>query len=157
MKDIDKLIRHYVLEIVFTIVMVIVSIPVWNMFNNNDSANIAKSYATMDYLYLDVNKYVGTKESKDIVSVVNNTNTVRGYNLVLKVKKDSVDNNTIVMINNKEHSLNNLEQTKDKEYLYYNLISGTVVSGKEDIVVEYKNSTIDYSNIEYNIIENHEV
>ena len=157
MKDIDKLIRHYVLEIVFTIVLVIVSIPVWNMFNNDDSANIAKSYATMDYLYLDVNKYVGTKESKDIVSVVNNTNTERGYNLVLKLKKDNVDDNTIVTVNNEQYSLNDLDKETDKNYTYYSIKTGTLVANKECVTVEYKNTTIDYSDVEYQIIENHEV
>ena len=157
MKDINKLIRHYVLEIVFTIVLVIASIPIWNMFGKADDANLAKSYATMDYLYLDVDKYVGSNEFKDVVSIANDTNTLRGYNLVLKIKNENIDNNTILVINNDEYSLNKMEQTTDKNYTYYNIKAGTLIANTETIEVEYKNSNIEYSDVEYQIIENHEV
>ena len=58
MKNINKLIRHYVLEIVLTVFIVAISIPIWDKINKSDVSNIANSYATMDYLYLDIDKYV---------------------------------------------------------------------------------------------------
>ena len=157
MNKIDKLIRHYVLEIIFTIVIVTISIPIWNMFNKSDVSKLANSYATMDYLYLDINKSVSSANIKDVISISNDTNTLRGYNLVLKIKNNNIDNNTILTINNKEYALSELEQTKDKEYNYYNIKAGNLVAGKENIIVEYKNSTIDYNDVQYNMIENHEV
>ena len=112
--NIDKLIRHYVLEILFTIVIVVISIPVWNMFNKSDVSKLANSYATMDYLYLNITKSVASNNIKDVISISNDTNTLRGYNLVFKVKKENIDNNSTLIINNKEYSLNDLEKTNDK-------------------------------------------
>ena len=157
MNNIDKLIRHYVLEILFTIVIVVISIPVWNMFNKSDVSKLASSYATMDYLYLNVAKSVSSNGVTDVVSISNDTNTLRGYNLVLKTKKDNINNDSTLVINNKKYSLNDLEHTNDKEYIYYNIKAGNLVAGKEDIVVEYEKSNIDYNDVYYDIIENHDV
>ena len=157
MNNIDKLIRHYVLEILFTIVIVVISIPVWNMFNKSDVSKLASSYATMDYLYLNVAKSVSSNGVTDVVSISNDTNTLRGYNLVLKTKKDNINNDSTLVINNKKYSLNDLEHTNDKEYIYYNIKAGNLVAGKEDIIVEYEKSTIDYNDVYYDIIENHDV
>ena len=156
MKNIDRLIGHYVLEIIFTIVMVVVSIPVWNMIDKSADASMAKSYATMNYLYLDVNKYVSANTIKDVVSVKNDTKTSRGYNLILKVKKNTINNDLVIIINNEMNYLNKLEKTTDKEYNYYSIKTGNLVAGKEDITIEYNNSNIDYSNITYDIIESRE-
>ena len=157
MKDINKLIRHYVLEIVFTIAVVIISIPVWSMLNKDDTASIAKSYATMDYLYLNIDKYVESDEFKDVISIINDTNTLRGYDLILKIRKENANKSTKVLINNKEYTLENLDKTYDKDYVYYNIKTGTLIANKENVVLEYKNTNIGIYDVNYEIIENHEV
>ena len=151
------MIRHYVLEIVLTIFVVTISIPIWDKLNKSDAADIASSYATMDYLYLDIDKYVGSNEFKDVVDIVNDTNTLRGYTLVVKINKENISKDATVVINNEQYNLNNLKHTEDKNYVYYNLKEGKLVADKENYEIEYLNTDITYSDVEYQLIETHEV
>ena len=155
--DINKLIRHYVLEIVFTIVFVIISIPVWNMLNKGDYASIAKSYSTMDYLYLDIDKYIAKDGFADVVRISNDTNTKRGYNLIVKVNKKETNDDTTIVINGVKNKLSNLKYDEDKNYIYYSLAKGDLVANKEKLEIEYYDSELNSDDVTYKIIENHNV
>lgn len=157
MKNINKLIRHYVCEIFVVILFVIISIPVWEQLDKSGIANIANSYHTMDYLYLDIDKYVSDKEFEDVIAVVNDTNTIRGYELVLKISKDKITDEMIVNINEEIKLLENLKYSEDEEYNYYILAEDSVVASKNDYKVMFINSDITYNEVEYLIIENHDV
>jgi len=61
-------------------------VKIWDKLNKSDVADIASSYATMDYLYLDIEKYVGSNEFKDVVDIVNDTNTLKNKINVIRVE-----------------------------------------------------------------------
>ena len=157
MKNINRLIVRYVLEIIVVIVLVGISFPVWEMLDKSDSSKIAKSYANMDYLYLDVDRYISADEFEDIIAVKNDTNTKRGYELVIKIEKNLVDEKTSVIINDQVESLKELRTKEDNNFEYYVIAKGSVVAGQSKFNVKILNSDIEYENIEYEIIENHEI
>ena len=157
MKDINKLIRNYVLEIVVVIIFVVVSYPIWKLLDKSEMAKIASSYANMNYLYLDIDKYVSTNDFYDAVTIWNETNTKRGYDLVVKIEKDSTVEDLEVMINDKKYSLKNKKYKEDNKYIYYKLIKGTLVGGNVTYNIDYLSDDIDYSNVLYELIENREV
>ena len=155
--NINKLIRHYVTEIIVTVVLVVLSVPVWNMLNKNDSASIAKSYSTMDYLYLDIDKYIARDGFADVVTLANDTNTNRGYKLIVKIDKKIDIDNTLVVINGEQKNLKELKYNNDKNFDYYNLAEGSLVADKEKFEIEYLDSNLNYDEVNYSIIENHNV
>ncbi|MBE6161028.1 MAG: hypothetical protein E7158_02235 [Firmicutes bacterium] len=157
MKDIDKLIRNYVLEIVVVVIFVIISYPVWKLLDKSEMAKIASSYANMNYLYLDIDKYVSTNDFYDAVTIWNETNTKRGYDLVVKIEKESIDDNLEVIINDKKYSLNSKKYKEDNKYIYYKLVKGTVVGGNVTYNIDYLSDNINYTNVTYEIIESREV
>lgn len=157
MNNINRLIRYYVCEILVVLAFVAISIPIWNQLDKSGVAKVANSYHTMDYLYLDIDKYVSDKEFEDVIAVVNDTNTLRGYELVLKIEKDKITENTIVKINDEAKLINELEFETDNIFNYYIIAKGNIVASQNDYKVSFMNSEIKYNEIEYEIIENHEV
>ncbi len=155
--SIDKLIRHYVCEIFVTVILVVFSIPLWNMLDKSDSAAIAKSYSTMDYLYLDIDKYIAKDGFADVVTLANDTNTTRGYNLIVKIDKNIDTTGTIIAINGDEENLENLKYNEDKKYVYYSLAEGNLVANKEKYEIDYYNSELNYDEVLYEIVEDHNV
>ena len=157
MKNINKLIRHYVCEILIVILFVGISIPIWEHFDKSGVSKVANSYSTMDYLYLDIDKYIGYDTFADVVAVVNDTNTNRGYELIVKISKDLVSEDTVVKVNEETNLLNELKYNEDNEYNYYLIAKGNVVGTKTNYNVEFDNTDIEYNEVEYLIIENHDV
>lgn len=157
MKEINKLIRHYVCEIFVVILFVVISIPVWDHFDKSGISKIANSYSTMDYLYLDIDKYVGNDDFMDAIAVVNDTNTNRGYELIVKIAKELITDDIIIIINGEEKVLKNLKYSEDEEFYYYLVAKGNVVGTKTDYNVEFENTNLKYNEIEYLIIENHDI
>lgn len=157
MKDIDKLIFHYILEIIGVILLVVFSYPIWTMFNQRKTADIAESYANMNYLYLDVDKYVLSNDFYDEITIYNDTNTTRGYNLVLKINKDKVDKDFVLMINGKNYDSKSILYKTDKDNIYYEIDSGSLVASNVKYNISYISNNIKYSDTEYEIIENHEI
>ena len=157
MKEINKLIRHYVCEIFVVILFVGISIPIWEQFDKDGIAKVANSYSTMDYLYLDINKYVGNDDFEDVIAVVNDTNTNRGYELVAKIDKKLVSNDIMVNVNDQITNLEELKYDEDENYYYYLIATGSVVGSKTNYTVDFENANIKYNEVEYLIIENHDV
>lgn len=157
MNNIDKLIRHYVCEIFVVIIFVIISIPIWEQLDKSGVANIANSYHTMDYLYLDIDKYIGNDDFADIIAVVNDTNTNRGYELVAKISKELITENALININEEIKTLDEIKYSEDEEYVYYLIAEGNVVGSQKDYSVEFDNTNIKYNEVDYLIIENHDV
>lgn len=157
MKDINKLIRNYVIEIVVVIAFVLISYPVWKLLDKSDMAKVASSYANMNYLYLDIDKYVSTNDFYDSVTIYNDTNTKRGYELVIKLEKQYANENLKIIMNEKEYSLNNMKYKEDNNYIYYKVAKSTIVGGNITYNIDYLSDDIEYSNVTYEIIENHDV
>lgn len=157
MKNINKLIRHYVCEIFVVILFVVISVPIWEHFDKTGIAKVANSYHTMDYLYLDIDKYIGNDDFEDVIAVVNDTNTNRGYELVAKISKNLITDDVKIIVNDDTMLLDNLKYNEDDEYYYYLIGEGTVLGSQTDYIVEFENSVIKYNEVEYSIIENHDI
>ena len=157
MNNINKMIRHYVLEIIVAIAIIVMSYPVWQKFDKSEAAGIAKSYAQMDYVYMDIDKYVSEDEFEDKVALINDTNTKRGYKLVVNIEKQKVTDDLIIIINDEEINAKNIKFDEDKDKYYYELTTGTIKGEHIDYTIKYINSDIDYRDVEYQLIENHNV
>jgi hypothetical protein len=152
-KNINKLIVHYICEIVIVLIFVGISVPVWNKLDKSNVSSIANTYANMDYLYLDINKYIGYNDFKDEVVVVNDTNTIRNYKLVLKLDKNIDINDTEIVLNDNSEKLEDLLYKDTGDYNYYLIATGDVVASKEVYNVTFKNSNLNYKDVTYEIIE----
>ena len=156
MKNINRLILRYVCEIFVVVLFVAVSIPIWEKFDKSNIANIASSYHTMDYLYLDIDKYISNESFEDVVAVVNDTNTARNYKLILKVSKEK-NNNVKININNEVKNLKDLSYDEDKLYFYYNISESNLVANRNEYKISFIDSNISYEDVQYEIIENHDI
>lgn len=148
MKQINKLIFHYICEIVIVIILVGVSIPLWKTFDKANMAHIANSYSNMNYLYLNVKRFISDTVSLDEIKVINDTNTIRNYKLVMKVDKN-IKNDTI-LLNNAEYSLNSNKYKNDEKYNYYIIADGNLVADTVVYNIEFDKL---YEGITYEIIE----
>ena len=148
MKQINKLIFHYICEIVIVIILVGVSIPLWKKFDKANIVHIANSYSNMNYLYLNVKRFISDTVSLDEIKVINDTNTLRNYKLVMKVDKN-IKNGTI-LLNNAEYSLNSNKYKNDEKYNYYIIADGNLVADTVVYNIEFDKL---YEGITYEIIE----
>lgn len=148
MKQINKLIIHYICEILIVIILVGVSIPLWKTFDKANMAHIANSYSNMNYLYLNVKRFISDTDSLDEIKVINDTNTLRNYKLVMKVDKN-IKNDTI-LLNNAEYSLNSNKYKNDEKYNYYIIADGNLVADTVVYNIEFDKL---YEGISYEIVE----
>ena len=148
MKQINKLIFHYICEILIVIILVGVSIPLWKTFDKANMAHIANSYSNMNYLYLNVKRFISDTDSLDEIKVINDTNTLRNYKLVMKVDKN-IKNDTI-LLNNAEYSLNSNKYKNDEKYNYYIIADGNLVADTVVYTIEFDKL---YEGITYEIVE----
>lgn len=148
MKQINKLIFHYICEILIVIILVGVSIPLWKTFDKANMAHIANSYSNMNYLYLNVKRFISDTDSLDEIKVINDTNTLRNYKLVMKVDKN-IKNDTI-LLNNVEYSLNSNKYKNDEKYNYYIIADGNLVADTVVYNIEFDKL---YEDITYEIVE----
>ena len=117
MKTINKLIIHYICEIVVVILLVGISIPLWKSFDKSNMAHIANSYSNMNYLYLNVKRFISDTDSLDEISIVNDTNTLRNYKLIMKIDK-KLDTKEIIL-DNEIKELTSILYKEDENYFYY--------------------------------------
>ncbi len=148
MKQINKLIFHYICEILIVIILVGVSIPLWKTFDKANMAHIANSYSNMNYLYLNVKRFISDTDSLDEIKIINDTNTLRNYKLVMKVDKN-IKNDTI-LLNNAEYSLNSNKYKNDEKYNYYIIADGNLVADTVVYNIEFDKL---YEGISYEIVE----
>ncbi len=157
MKSINKLIAYYVCEIIVVICLVGVSIPLWQKFDNSQTAKVAQMYDTMDYLYLNVDKYIETEKIEDNIAIVNDTNTQRNYVLLLKLDKNIDYTNLNVNLNEEQVYLSDIIYNKDDSYNYFNIGSGNLVANQVKYNLTFLDDSIDYKTINYEIIESEDI
>lgn len=148
MKTINKLIIHYICEIVVVILLVGISIPLWKSFDKSNMAHIANSYSNMNYLYLNVKRFISDTDFLDEISIVNETNTLRNYKLIMKIDK-KLDIKEIIL-DNEIKELTSILYKEDENYFYYLIDSGNLVAGSKVYNIEFNNL---YDGITYEIIE----
>lgn len=139
MKYLNKLIRHKMIEITICLLIIVVSFPVWGLWQNDNIA-YAKSYDNTSYAYVNVSMYQNYEmyPMKDMEalkylypmkvtlekSVVSSTH----YALVMRVSKNSnIDLSEIKLsINNQVYFLNEHFYKEDDNYIYYLIDEGVL-------------------------------
>ena len=111
-------------------------------------AHIANSYSNMNYLYLNVKRFISDTDSLDEISIVNETNTLRNYKLIMKIDK-KLDIKEIIL-DNEIKELTSILYKEDENYFYYLIDSGNLVAGSKVYNIEFNNL---YDGITYEIIE----
>lgn len=154
-KNINKLITYYICEIIIVITFVGISVPFWQKINKTEISKIAGMYDTMDYLHLNVDKYVDNFGFEDDVAVINDTNTKRNYTLLLKTEKNVSCEN--ININEETKLLNDIKYKEDSSYKYYLIDEGQLVASKNNFKVSFQDCNINYDDVLYDIIENKEI
>ena len=100
------------------------------------------------YLYLNVKRFISDTDSLDEIKIINDTNTLRNYKLVMKVDKN-IKNDTI-LLNNAEYSLNSNKYKNDEKYNYYIIADGNLVADTVVYNIEFDKL---YEGISYEIVE----
>lgn len=140
---VNKNIIRLIVEIIITISLVFISIPVWNNINNNTSyASMADYYNTGSYEKLSIYKIQdmdtktmiptsdneALKKQGTIIAIRNGSNYNISYNLYLKISKNSTinKNNLKISVNDKIYNLSKLYKKDNDKYYFYILDNNTV-------------------------------
>lgn len=122
MKTINKRITEYILEIIFLILIIIVTNIIWN----NSSINNYKTTAyTSSNLILDIKNI-----NNQIYLTIDNTKKQdKSYTLYLKVLNNTTDFK--ININNNIENISNLEKHKEGNEIYYKIDSSNIESNNK--------------------------
>ena len=139
-KLVGKLIRGKIVEITIVLVMVIVSIPVWNTFGKKISnANVIDiDQFNLAFAILD-------NGNSDTLTVTNDYRLNKSFRIVLRV---NIDNSSII-VNDKSYKLADFEQYKKGAYYYFNIVTDYVVAEtlKYDVTPNLDGNIINYAYI----------
>ncbi|MBE6148381.1 MAG: hypothetical protein E7167_02670 [Firmicutes bacterium] len=167
MKNIINLERKLYKDIVITVLLVILSVPIWLNFGLSASAMTAKNFANYNYIKYEFLNKVSTElgvysdeealrkcETQDIL-VYNDSNTLDNYSLILKVKKNNQTDLTNIKINvnyNVDY-LNNYHFYEDAESYYYVIDSDSIVASSQKYVISMWNSDLQTNtNLDYEFV-----
>ena len=136
---IKKMIRNTIIEIVFIIVLVSLSIPVWKTFNTRINTTIAylqEKNRSIELLFNKTDKY-------DSV-VVNNAHSSEAKYQVLLVTSKPCGNNTIT-INGKTYKLNTFFKIQKGNLYEYAIATDKIVSSRRGYkIVLNVNNDVNY-------------
>lgn len=122
MKTINKRITEYILEIIFLILIIIVTNIIWNNLSIN---NYKTTAYTSSNLILDI-KIINNQ----IYLTIDNTKKQdKSYTLYLKVLNNTTDFK--ININNNIENINNLEKHKEGNEIYYKIDSSNIESNNK--------------------------
>lgn len=122
MKTINKRITEYILEIIFLILIIIVTNIIWKKLSINDYKTTAY---TSSNLILDIKNI-----NNQIYLTIDNTKKQdKSYTLYLKVLNNTTDFK--ININNNIENINNLEKHKEGNEIYYKIDSSNIESNNK--------------------------
>ena len=123
MKTINKRISEYILEIIFLLLIIIVTNIIWKNLNIN---NYKTTAYTSSNLILDIKNI-----NNQIYLTIDNTKKQdKSYTLYLKVLNNTTDFK--ININNNIENISNLEKHKEGNEIYYKIDSEDVLYEKND-------------------------
>lgn len=148
------MVKNILTNIILVVLVVLLSIPVWNNLSKNDVSLIADSYADLN-IYMDIKSYSYSKENKkinkDISLVLRNQNkNSKSYDLILKLElRNSVNyDDLLIYVNDKEINLNKSIISKDESNIYILICSEELESYiSKDINVRLNYSDFNISNL----------
>ena len=122
MKTINKRITEYILEIIFLILIIIVTNIIWNNLSIN---NYKTTAYTSSNLILDIKNI-----NNQIYLTIDNTKKQdKSYTLYLKVLNNTRDFK--ININNNIENISNLEKHKEGNEIYYKIDSSNIESNNK--------------------------
>lgn len=131
MKTINKRITEYILEIIFLILIIIVTNIIWKNLSIN---NYKTTAYTSSNLILDIKNI-----NNQIYLTIDNTKKQdKSYTLYLKVLNNTTDFK--ININNNIENISNLEKHKEGNEIYYKIDSSNIESNNKK---DYKLVVID--------------
>ena len=122
MKNIKKIITEYILEIIFLILIIIVTNIIWKNLSIN---NYKTTAYTSSNLILDIKNI-----NNQIYLTIDNTKKQdKSYTLYLKVLNNTTDFK--ININNNIENISNLEKHKEGNEIYYKIDSSNIESNNK--------------------------
>ncbi len=120
---VDRLIRGKIIEIFVVLIMVTLSIPVWNVFGKKISnANVVD----IDEYNLDFN--IQNNNNSDILTVRNDYKLNKSFKIILRVNKEVNIANSSLTVNDKFYKLNDFEQTEKGSYIYFTIAVDYIIA-----------------------------
>jgi len=140
---VDKLIRGKILEIAVVIVLVILTIPVWQSFDKKISA---ANVTTLDDYNINFN--ILNLKDTDRILVSNEYSINKKYTIYLVINDENLVNSNIT-INNQEYKLEDFYYKKDNNKYVYTLVNDHIAASLTiyDIKIESKTENTKYSYI----------
>lgn len=123
----NNIIVNLLMEISSMIIIIVISIPIWNKLDNKEMHEIANYYD--NYYYIDFD--IENNDYGKMITVYNNSNTLEHYNLVMKINESYLDD-LKVYINEEEKNIADLQYVNKDNLVYIILDSGTLVASSKD-------------------------
>lgn len=135
-----NIIINLVLEITAMIIIIFISIPIWNRLDNDEIHEIASYYDNYYYINYDILN----NDNGKMITVYNDSNTLEHYNLIMKINKEYL-NNLIIYVNEEEKEVSSLKTIAKGDIIYVVLDSNFLVANKKYYNIHTNN------NVYYNI------
>lgn len=134
-----NIIINLVLEITAMIIIIFISIPVWNKLDNDEIHEIASYYDNYYYINYDISN----NDNGKMITVYNDSNTLEHYNLIMKINKEYL-NNLIIYVNEEEKEVSSLKTIAKGDIMYIVLDSDFLVANKKYYNI-YTNNNVYYN------------
>ena len=123
------IIFNLIVEITAMVIIIFITIPIWNGFEVNEMQEVANYYD--NYYYIDY-EVIDTKDGK-LVTLFNNSNTIEDYNLIMVVDEKEYKNvnDLKIYVNKEEKNVNNFEIINKNNKLYIIIDSGSLIANEK--------------------------
>ena len=149
-KDINMLIAAKIVEIVYVIAFIFVSIPLWQQMNEVTNYTNVFSYNGLTYtgftvenelnysMYPMANEDALVRVKPTKVIVANNSLTEEEYTITLKISKEStLDYNCLnIAINDLVMPINSMDKTEDKDNYYFVIDTNKLKGNTEEYLIK---------------------
>lgn len=160
--------RYLVMDIIITIIIVLITIPIWMTFDMTSYASEAKSYdnySYIDYEFLNDKVEYNLKPTSDKdgllniktqnLVVYNTSNTPDDYQLILKINKFQNIDNLKINVNNIIDNITSYNHYEKGNYKYFILDEKKITGETKKYVISLwnsENATYNEENLDYELL-----